>query len=412
MKNRWILYTFLLLILVISILGGFTLLWRFLVFLVVLMLLGYWWARLSTRRIEYHVKETPNISQVGESFEQEFTLTNRSNLPSPLIKAREDTDLPGYKNEFTLSLSPGRSYAWRTEVNCRRRGPYRIGAMKLMSTDPLGFWPVEQVIGKGQQIVIYPATLELPYFELFPEQQIGIGSNRWLASEVGPNASRVREYVSGDSLRHIHWHTTAHTGNLMVKEFDPDRAKSGYGDIWIVLDMCRGSQLGEDDETTEEYAVTIAASLAKKYLDASKKVGLIATGDRSYLLSSQTGEEHLQNILHSLAMMKAAGDMPVDALLTSRAENFTAESTVIVIMPSANPGIVKSLRHVIDRHGKVIVILLDSFSFGGMTTPDNNPRHLISSGFSVYIVRQGMDISRALDSRTYSLRFQYTRDRV
>jgi hypothetical protein len=111
-------------------------------------------------------------------------------------------------------------------------------------------------------------------------------------------------------------------------------------------------------------------------------------------------------------MMKAAGDMPVDALLTSRAENFTAESTVIVIMPSANPGIVKSLRHVIDRHGKVIVILLDSFSFGGMTTPDNNPRHLISSGFSVYIVRQGMDISRALDSRTYSLRFQYTRDRV
>jgi uncharacterized protein (DUF58 family) len=412
MKNRWILYTILLLILIISILGGFTLLWRFLVFLVALMLLGYWWARLSTRKIKYHIKETPTISQVGEYFEQEFTLTNPGNLPSPLIKAREDTDLPGYKNELTLSLSPRSSYTWQTVVNCRRRGPYRIGAMKLRSTDPLGFWPVEQVIGKGQQIVIYPATLELPYFELFPEQQTGIGSTRWLASEVSPNASRVREYVSGDSLRHIHWHTTAHTGNLMVREFDPDRAKSGYGDIWIVLDMYRGSQLGDNDETTEEYGVTIAASLAKKYLDAGKKVGLIATGDRSYLLSCQTGEEHLENILRSLALIKASGKMTVDDLLTSRAENLAAESIVIVIMPSANPGIVKPLRHLIDRHGKVIVVLLDSFSFGGVATPDNNPRHLISSGFNVYIVRQGMDISRALDSRTYSSRFQYTRDRV
>jgi len=412
MKRHWILIIVLFLILTIAVLGGFTLLWRFFVFIVVLLLLSYLWSRLSTRKLECHVKETPDICQVGEYFEEEFTLTNHSIMPSPLIEAREDTDLPGYRNELTLSLSSRSSYAWRTEVHCRRRGPYRAGAIKVRSTDPLGFWPVEQYISKGQQIVIYPAMVELPYFELSPEQQSGMGSNRWLASEVGPNASRVREYINGDSLRHIHWHTTAHTGNLMVSEFDPDRAKAGYQDIWIVLDMHRSSQLGEDDETTEEYGITVAASLAKKYLDGGKKVGLITTGDRSYLMSPQTGEEHLQNILHSLALIKATGDMPIDSLLDSRAEQLAAESIIIVIMPSANPGIAKSLRHVIDRRGKVIVILLDSFSFGGISTPENNPRYLSSSGFHVYMVRQGMEISRALDSRLYSSRFQYMRDRV
>ena len=412
MKRRWILIIVLFLILTIAVLGGFTLLWRFFVFIVVLLLLSYLWSRLSTCRLECHVKETPDICQVGEYFEEEFTLTNHSIMPSPLIEAREDTDLPGYRNELTLSLSSRSSYAWRTEVHCRHRGPYRAGAIKVRSTDPLGFWPVEQYISKGQQIVIYPATVELPYFELSPEQQSGMGSNRWLASMVGPNASRVREYINGDSLRHIHWHTTAHTGNLMVSEFDPDRAKAGYQDIWIVLDMHRGSQLGEDDETTEEYGITVAASLARKYLDGGKKVGLITTGDRSYLMSPQTGEEHLQNILHSLALIKATGDMPIDSLLDSRAEQLAAESIIIVIMSSANPGIAKSLRHVIDRRGKVIVILLDSFSFGGVSTPDNNPRYLSSIGFHVYMIRQGMEMSRALDSRLYSSRFQYMRDRV
>ena len=412
MKRRWILIIVLFLILTIAVLGGFTLLWRFFVFIVVLLLLSYLWSRLSTCRLECHVKETPDICQVGEYFEEEFTLTNHSIMPSPLIEIREDTDLPGYRNELTLSLSSRSSYAWRTEVHCRHRGPYRAGAIKVRSTDPLGFWPVEQYISKGQQIVIYPATVELPYFELSPEQQSGLGSNRWLASEVGPNASRMREYINGDSLRHIHWHTTAHTGNLMVSEFDPDRAKAGYQDIWIVIDMHRGSQLGEANETTEEYGITVAASLAKKYLGGGKKVGMITTGDRSYLMSPQTGEEHLQNILHSLALIKAAGDMPIDSLLDSREEQLTAESIIIVIMPSANPGIAKSLRHVIDRRGKVIVVLLDSFSFGGISTPDNNPRYLSSSGFHVYMVRQGVEISRALDSRLYSSRFQYMRDRV
>ena len=141
-------------------------------------------------------------------------------------------------------------------------------------------------------------------------------------------------------------------------------------------------------------------------------MGLITTGDRSYLLSPQPGEEHLQNILHSLALIKATGDVPIDSLLDSRVEQLAADSIIIVIMPSANPGIAKSLRHVIDRRGKVIVVLLDSFSFGGVSTPDNNPRYLSSSGFHVYMVRQGMEISRALDSRLYSSRFQYMRDRV
>jgi len=402
-----------LLILFVALAGGFTLLWRFFIFLVVVLLLSYFWSRLSIRFIDAHVEESPSLSQVGERFDEGFTVINRSKIFTHLIEVREDTDLPGYRNMVNMCLSSRASHAWRTEVYCRRRGRYSMGILQVKATDPLGFFPVERRIGTRQEIVIYPATLELPFFEALPQQGPGVGTRRWLASEAGPNASRVREYVSGDSLRHIHWHTTAHTGNLMVKEFDPDRSSYAiFREIWIVLDMHHTSQLGLGNETTEEYSVTIAASLAKKYLDSGKRVGLITAGDRSYLLSPETGDEYLQYLLRSLSLMKATGEMPIDKLLASRAEHFETGSAVIIIMPSVNPGIAAPMRPVINRHIRVSAILLDSFSFGGGTTPANDARSLSSSGLNVYTVRQGGDIARALDSRLTSSQTQYVGGRV
>lgn len=398
--------------LAVALAGGFTLLWRFFIFLVVLLLLSYLWSRLSIRSIDGRVEKSPPRCQVGKHFEEGFTVVNSGRLITPLIEAQEVTDLPGYRNTVTFNLSSQSSHAWRTEVYCRRRGRYSLGSLTVKVTDPLGFFPMQRHIGGRQDIIVYPATLELPFFPALPQQEPGAGSRRWLDSEAGPNASRVREYTSGDKLRHIHWPTTAHTGNLMVREFDPDRSNYTFKEIWLVLDMHRASQLGEGDETTEEYGITIAASLAKKYLDSGKRVGLIAAGDRTCIFLPETGEERLQHILQNLALMKATGEMPIDTLLTSVTERFDAGSAVIIIMPSVNPGIAGPMRQIINRGARVTAILLDSFSFGGGTSPANTARSLSSSGLKVYIVRRGMEMARALDSRLPFSRMQYVGDKA
>jgi uncharacterized protein (DUF58 family) len=193
----------------------------------------------------------------------------------------------------------------------------------------------------------------------------------------------------------------------MVSEFDPDRSNyRTLTEFWIVLDMHQTSQLGYDEETTEEYGVTIAASLVKKYLDAGKRVGFITAANRHLTISPESGEEHLQHLLNSLALLEATGEVPIDDLLASSAERFEAGSSVIVIMPSVNRGITAPMRPVINRNVRVTVILLDSFSFGGGISPTNNARDLNASGFNVYTVRQGMAITRALDARLTSSRMQ------
>ena len=412
MKKRLFIIILAVITLALALAGGFTLLWRFFLFSAVVLLLSYFWSRLSIRGIGSHVTKVSEHYQVGEYFEAEFTVFNRGRIPTPLIEVQEDTDLPGYDNLMTFSLMPRSSNRWRTKIYCKRRGKYRLGALSATVVDPLGFFPVNHQLGGHQNIIVYPAMLDLPFFQPLPQQELGASPRRWLTIENGPNAARVREYTSGDSLRHIHWHTTAHTGKLMVKEFDPDRSNYAFKNIWIVLDMHHSSLLGEGDETIDEYSITVAASMAKKYTDSGKRVGLIASGERPYLFLPEAGDQHLQHILQALALMKATGDVPINDLIASEAGRFDAGSAVIVITSSDNRAAATPLRHIINRGAIVTAILLDSLSFGGKTSAANTARNLIKSGANVYIIRRGLEIAKALDSRITPSHTKYIGDKV
>jgi len=412
MKSRFFLIILLLAILAVTLAGGFTLLWRFLIFLVVILLFSYLWQRLSIHGIDGKVKILPDRCQVGKYFEEEFTVSNHGRLPTTLIELREETDLPGYHNALAFSLFRRDSHSWRTRIFCQRRGQYSLGILNAKITDPLGFFPRYRGFGEPQKILVYPRIVDLPFFQVLPRQEPAMGLRRWLSSEVGPNAARVREYTSGDSLRHIHWHTTAHTGVLMVRDYDPDRSHYAFKSIWIVLDMHRASQSGEGDETTEEYGIVVAASLAEKYLSSGKSVGLIASGDRPYLFLPEVGDQQRHHIMEALALLKATGNVAIDTLLTSQTGRFDAGSAIIVITPSDNQGIATLLRRIADRGAIVTAILLDSLSFGGNINAATTANSLISSGLQAHVVRRGVDIARALDSRLLSSNIPYIRDRV
>jgi uncharacterized protein (DUF58 family) len=403
-KIRRIVIVVPLIFLALALAGGFTWLWRFFIFAAVLLILSYIWSRLSVSAISAQVKKPADHCQVGETLEEEFTVTNSSRLPTPLVEVREDTDMPGYQNAVSLSLASQDSYSWRTAPGCRRRGLYSIGGLSVKVSDPLGLFTAEKQLGKRHEVVIYPEMLELPFFQAQPRQEPGQSPRHWMASEAGPSAARVRDYTSGDSLQHVYWHATAHTGRLMVKEFEPDRSSYNFKSIWIIPDMRRASQWGEGNETTEEYAITIAASLAKKFIASGKQVGLIAAGDRPYLCLPETGNVQLQQILLALALMKAEGEIPMETLLASQAERFDAGSAIVVIMPPGSREVATPLRRAVNHGVIVTVILLDSLSFGGEADVESMARNLISSGLHVYVMRRGSEISRALDSRlNYSL---------
>lgn len=407
MKTRLVLALMLSAALVLALAGGFTLLWRFFIFAAVVLLPSFLWPRLAVRRIDGRVAGAPAVGQAGSSFEQEFQIVNRGRLPTPLVEVSEATDIPGYENDAAFSMGPRGLRTWTTRVACRRRGRYTLGALDVKVADPLGLFPAEIRLGAPQEILVYPATLELPHFQVLPRLALDLNRRRWLASETGPGASRVREYTSGDSLRHIHWPTTAHTGELMVKEFDPDRSSYSFKNVWIVADLCHGGNLGEGEETAGEYGITLAASLAKKYLEGGKYVGMIAAGEAPCLFPADSGPPQLERILRTLSTTKIGGQCSLGQVLADGADRFEEGSAIIVIMPSQCPPVTPILRRAVDRGVIVSVILLDSLSFGGEGGSGRVARGLAASDVRVYIVRQGEYLAETLDSRRVSGRQQH-----
>jgi len=386
-------------ILAVALAIGSVLMLRLFATAVLVLTLSYLWVRISIRGIASQVTRSAEHCQAGGCLDEEVTVFNSSRIPKFLVKVEEESSLPGRHNMAVLNLPSRSSYRWQTQVYCQRRGRYTLGPQIASVTDPFGFFSLSRSMEQTDTIIVYPATPELPFFQPPFHHEPGPGSSRWLISESGPNAARVREYASGDTLNRIHWRSTAHTRRLMVKEFDADRSNYAAKNTWIVLDMHQDFQVGDGDEGTEEYGITVAASLIKKYVDIGQKVGLIAAGDQSYRFPPETGSQHLWKMLEVLALVKATGETTVERLIPQEIESFGINSVIIVITPAANERLVAALHQAKNRGAVAMIISLDAASFGG-EVGRITAASLVSSGFHFHTIKQGEELSKALDSGT------------
>ena len=186
-------------------------------------------------------------------------------------------------------------------------------------------------------------------------------------------------------MSRVHWNTTARLNKLMSKVFDLGRAS----EVWVMPDLEAVVHAGELEESTDEYAVSIAASLAQRYLDAELPVGLIAHGAERYYLPAETGNAQLNRIMRYLAVSKADGETPLSIGVAREEPLWGHQSSLIVITPSPSEDWVIALRELARRGVKVVVVLVDGGSFGGSLNTLDAVEPLYDAGASVVRGQKG-----------------------
>jgi uncharacterized protein (DUF58 family) len=372
--------------------SGFWLLTRLSYVLVIAIPLCYLWARFNVSNLQVEVTRLVDRGQVGQMADELIAVRNPSWLPRIWLEVDDPSELPGARPRRVISLGGKRRYSWRTQTLLTRRGVYRVGPVRIASSDPFGLFKNAKEYGGRGQIIVYPAFIDLPHFTVPPASLPGEGRFRKRTHYVTPNASGVREYAWGDSFNRIHWNSTARTGRLMVKTFELDPAS----DIWIVLDLQRGAQAGTGDESTEEYGVKIAASVARYFLNANRNVGFMAYGERLDIIETERGGQQMTRILESLAMARAVGDAPVGNLLNVEGKRFGRHTTVILVTASTDESWVTSLLMLTQRGVKVAVVLLEASTFGARANSLMVVGQLTAADIWTYLVKQGDDLSNSL----------------
>jgi uncharacterized protein (DUF58 family) len=248
-------------------------------------LASYLWARSLADGLRLVREMRFGWAQVGDRLEERFTLVNEGMLPGLWVEVVDHSTVPDYRVSRVSGVGGGSQSRWHTKGVCTRRGLFTLGPTTLRTGDPFGLYTVTLHHPDSATLMVTPPILSLPTIEVAPGGRTGEGRPRANAPERTVGAASVRDYVQGDSLRWIHWPTSARRDSLFVKLFDGTPA----GDWWVFLDLDQSAQAGQGQASTEEHGVILAASLADRGLRSGRAVGLVTHGEELVWLPPQEG---------------------------------------------------------------------------------------------------------------------------
>ena len=374
---------------------GFWLLFRLAYVILIAIPLAWLWPREMAKGLEVQVQRTDQRVTQGQPIEGRVTIRSKSLLPKVWLEVEDPSTLPGHAARRVLTLPVRGVASWSYRTRTRLRGVYQVGPVRVTARDPFGFFRRSRTFGDAATILVYPNAPELPNFYVPAANLPGEGRIRRRTHNVTPNVSGLRAYAPGDSYNRIHWPSTARMGQPMVKQFELDPAS----DIWIVVDLQRDVHVGKGEESTEEMAVSVAASVCRYFIQQNRSVGLMAFGERLRIDEPDRGQNHYTRMLETLALARAVGDAPISNLLfeeSRRFGRFGRHTTVLTITPSTEERWPLTLISLAGRGVKVAAILVEANTFGDAPSPLDVYGTLASGGIHTVTVKRRDDLGRVL----------------
>jgi uncharacterized protein (DUF58 family) len=369
------------------------------------------WSWAAVRWLGISRRTRTRRAQVGRNLEEVFVVTNRSWLPKLWLEVRDHSNMPGHRASHVVpGLGPRASYRWYVETPCTVRGEFTLGPISIISGDPFGLFASPRKLAATSSVIVYPQTIPVDSFELPMGILSGGDAQRRRAQSITTNAAGVRDYVSGDAFNRIHWATTARRDRLMVKEFEIDPMV----DIWMFVDfsaesLCEHPNLKRINGTgavipmsadippsTEEYAVVIAASLAKHFVEEERALGFAAYIPHREIHQPERGNRQLLRILQTLAIARSFTHYSLAEMLSLETPYFTRGTTLVIVTASLDTAWIAEAQVLARKGIRPVCVLVDPASFGGASTAESIQGMLRLAKIPTIIIRRGDDLTTAL----------------
>ena len=201
---------------------------------------------------------------------------------------------------FTLGFcEPNFTKELDYEVRPTIRGNYYFGDLRVFVRAGLRIIERRVTVEAEEEMKVYPSFIQLRRFSFYAISdrldEAGIKKIRQLGSNH--EFEQIREYVRGDDFRRINWRATARRGNLMMNEYQEERAQN----VYCLLDTGRNMHMPFDGLSLSEYAINatlVLLGVAKAKGDLPGFFSFSKTVN-NYLPASNKAT-HLQSIIESL----------------------------------------------------------------------------------------------------------------
>src|SRR5205823_7840445 len=120
-------------------------------------------------------------------------------------------------------------------MSAARRGAIGATGWSVGTSDPFGFFRGVEKTPDAEVVVVLPKFASVNGLRQSRELDASVAATR---AGSGNELFGIREYRPGDSLRRIHWRSSAKRGELVVREYEPP----GVQALTIVLDPMPASR--------------------------------------------------------------------------------------------------------------------------------------------------------------------------
>lgn len=353
---------------------------------------GLWWSNRALAQVETK-RGFQMHAFLGDRVRVDLHVKNKGWLPLPWLELHETlpVELVGPNNfQSVIHLGPRAEANFEYTVEARKRGYYPIGPLSLSTGDIFGLRESLRAVMPAEHLVVYPKVILGTSLKIPSHSPQGTLHHTLPLFEDPARVFGKRGYLSGDSLRRVDWKSSASTGQLQVKIFEPS----------IALETCVVLNLNADDYyyrsrvDSTELAIVIAASIANWIIEKKQMVGMVVNGHdplaedgRPQNVPPRKGKRHLMRLLEMLARVKVTDGSELVPLIQQQRFQLGWGTTLIMITGNADDELINELYQA-RRGGQDTLLILV-----GMNAPEEASRRRAQTfGIPVFSITTERDL--------------------
>jgi uncharacterized protein (DUF58 family) len=351
------------------------------------------WTWLAERPVTLAVEVRPDSAREGDRVTLAVELRRTSRVPLGSVSL--DLELGRLGRRSQRLRGHGHVLTARIDLGPLPRGVYVIDDAQVVVGDLLGLTSLTPPVSfEKRTLVVRPRLVALD--GLFCDAGVvgGDGRRLLLRRAAGFDFHSVREYEQGESLRRVHWPTSARRGQLMVKELE-DTSHDG---VVVVLDCEAAGAVGTPPDSSFDAAVRAAGSILQAHASRGRLATLVSTGAGCSPIQVRTAHAELGGAVTALAA--ACADAPCGlARVLAELPARGAGGELTIVTATSDPATFAGVLSIAARR-PISVVWVDAASFASRPTrAEPGVLRLAAHGIPTAVLRQGDDLASVLSGR-------------
>ncbi|MEL7377180.1 MAG: DUF58 domain-containing protein, partial [Bacteroidota bacterium] len=258
-----------------------------------------------------------------------------------------------------FKLKPKGKKRMSYEIRPRERGAFLFGNIRLFVETSLRLAQRRITVEAEAELPVYPSIVKMKEYELQAFSYVSTGGVKKMR-RLGKSYEfdQIKNYVVGDDYRSINWRATGRRAELMVNQYEDERAQQ----IYCVIDKSRSMLMPFNGLSLLDHAINASLALSNVVLRKHDRAGLITFSDKiGSVIRADSKTTQLQRILQSLYREKERDTEANYELLYYASRAFVSGRSLLLLFSNfeseyALDRVLPILRRINRNHVLVVVL--------------------------------------------------------